>query len=446
MKDRTAIRIGLALLVFVALGYNSIVWAASETRTSANQYIAEANQPVDERTQVVPPRQNATVVTTRGIQGVRGTNSLYVFGADGRLLYHENRTRYADVDPHPRGAQTLMVAADDPAPTGTTQRIRLVNYSTGTTTDALTVRTPSDRDSNWHDVDRVGPHRYAIAGIYGDRAYTINTSTRVTTWSWRMQYAYNVSSGGPYPDDWAHLNDIEQLPDGRYMLSPRNHDQVLFVDPETGLQANWTLGCDDCFNTLFEQHNPDYIPASRGGPAVLIADSENNRIVEYQRVNDSWEQSWVWQDSRMNWPRDADRLPNGHTLITDTHENRVFEVDRGGEIVWSIAIPNGYEAERLGTGDESAGGPSAVRANLTSVGGDTTANASSYELANEGERGMWTQKLKHGILFTMPPWVGVWNLLFGIIGALAVVARVAAALYWRGVRVRSPVTRLGGWR
>ena len=72
------------------------------------------------------------------------------------------------------------------------------------------------------------------------------------------------------------------------MISPRNHDQVLFLDPETGLQENWTLGADDDYSVMYEQHNPDYIPESHGGPAVLIADSHNNRIGEYQRQDAGW--------------------------------------------------------------------------------------------------------------------------------------------------------------
>jgi hypothetical protein len=54
----------------------------------------------------------------------------------------------------------------------------------------------------------------------------------------------------------------------------------------------------------------------------------------------------------LDWPRDADRLPNGNTLITDSRNHRVLEVDPAGREVWSftgLALP--YEADRLSNGN-----------------------------------------------------------------------------------------------
>jgi len=64
----------------------------------------------------------------------------------------------------------------------------------------------------------------------------------------------------------------------------------------------WTLGSEDDYDTIYEQHNPDFIPAERGGPAVVVADSENGRVLEYQREDGDWEQSWTWEDRRLQWP------------------------------------------------------------------------------------------------------------------------------------------------
>jgi hypothetical protein len=164
--------------------------------------------------------------------------------------------------------------------------------------------------------------------------------------------------------DWTHINDVEVLPDGRVMVSVRNMDQVVFLAPDTGqdgtwgAQETWSLGTDDRHSVLFEQHNPDYIPASRGGPAVLVADSENGRVVEYERSNETWNRTWGWTDARLQWPRDADRLPSGNTLVVDSHGDRVLEVRPDGRITWSVTVGMPYDAERLGTGDESAGGES----------------------------------------------------------------------------------------
>ncbi|MFB6187541.1 MAG: arylsulfotransferase (asst), partial [Halobacteriaceae archaeon] len=82
----------------------------------------------------------------------------------------------------------------------------------------------------------------------------------------------------------------------------------------SSINTNKTLGTNNNHSIIYEQHNPDYIPEKDGGPAVVVADSENNRVAEYQYLDGEWNRSWVWRDSQLRWPRDADRLPNGHTL------------------------------------------------------------------------------------------------------------------------------------
>src|SRR5699024_11539652 len=84
---------------------------------------------------------------------------------------------------------------------------------------------------------------------------------------------------------------------------------------------------------------------------ILVADSENERVVEYERVggpagNGTWKRTWTL--TGFDWPRDADRLPNGNTLITDTLNQRVVEVTPTGEGVWEYTAPWApYDAERL---------------------------------------------------------------------------------------------------
>lgn len=142
------------------------------------------------------------------------------------------------------------------------------------------------------------------------------------------------------------------------MLSMRNMDEVVFVEPGEGVDESWTLGDDGDHSILYEQHNPDYLPRERGGPAIVMSDSENNRVQEFRREDGAWTRTWQWRDARLQWPRDADRLPNGHTLIVDSHGDRVLELDRKGAIVWNVTFGMPYDAERLGTGSESTGRPS----------------------------------------------------------------------------------------
>ena len=56
--------------------------------------------------------------------------------------------------------------------------------------------------------------------------------------------------------------------------------------------------------------------------------------------------------SGLNYPNEAYRLANGHTLITDRDNNRVIEVDSGCNIVWSYTNLQGrHNGNRLANGN-----------------------------------------------------------------------------------------------
>ena len=219
--------------------------------------------------------------------------------------------------------------------------------------------------------------------------------------------------------------------DGRALYHNDTYGNYFDVDPERGLQSNRTLGAEDAYGILYEQHNADYIPADRGGPAVLVADSENNRVVEYQRTDGGWTQSWTWRDDKLRWPRDADRLPGGHTLVTDSQGDRVLEVDENGDVVWQLRVPTPYGAERLGTGDESATGRSR-QANSTDGPADSPGETTGLA---------WlvafvTGPLLNGLLYVAPAWMTIGDLLVALVlGTVGLVWALAEA-YWRGVHRR----------
>jgi hypothetical protein len=63
---------------------------------------------------------------------------------------------------------------------------------------------------------------------------------------------------------------------------------------------------------------------------TLIADTLNNRVIEVDTDGNI-----VWSLSAgLNYPRQAERLKNGNTLIADTKNNRAVEVNRRGDTVW----------------------------------------------------------------------------------------------------------------
>ncbi|WP_132059141.1 arylsulfotransferase family protein [Halorussus amylolyticus] len=328
--------------------------------------------------------ENATVVaTSERTAGGDRANFVAAYAENGSELYrNDSHLVYNDVDPVPGERATVeYVAAERLGPEECNAEtacwknmFERVNMSTGEVTRIYTYLTSTDR-GQLHDMDRIGPDRLLVGDIARDRVFAVNTTTGLVTWEWQAQTDFEFDSGGPFPRDWTHLNDVEMLDDGRVMASLRNQDQVVFIDPERGLDEEWTLGSDGDHDTLYEQHNPDYIPEERGGPAVVLADSENDRVVEFHREGSAgetgedaeWNRAWTWSDDALDWPRDADRLPNGNTLVTDTDGGRVLEVAPNGSVVWSVEVEGGYDSERLGTGDESANG-SAVESNSGAMG------------------------------------------------------------------------------
>ena len=475
MADLDGTRAVLALLAVVFAGTLLTGFVATQVGGDRVHGNASVERAFETGTQdpVVAPRPGMTVVATDSTafvtdegSGPRQRAELTAFAPDGSVYYYNtSHTRYWDVDPVPGTNATVeYVYADhlDPeacnAETVCTENgVERVNLTTGNVTHLYSRITPGKHSTRWHDVDRIGDHRLLVADIYADRAYVVNTTTQLVEWEWDAQSTFNTSSGGPFPDDWTHINDVEAVEIGgreTVMVSVRNHDQVVFIDLQRGLRENWTLGAADDHDVLFEQHNPDFIPRERGGPAVLVADSENGRVVEYQRVNggeasnasrassDSsdgrWERSWTWRDERLQWPRDADRLPNGNTLVTDSNGDRVLEVDRNGSVVWSADIGFPYEAERLGTGDESAGGESAARLDLRNR--EPTFESAGGRAIN-AVLGLLPKPVVNGIYYLLPGWVGLPELV-AVVGLLVVLPLLVRHEWHRSdlsVDLRSPI-------
>lgn len=394
-----------------------------------------------------------TIVTTQGsIPSVELPSSaisepngaIYAIGPSGNMIYkNDTYHAYFDVDPVSNANASVTYVAHEYVPKkdcGTKfpcyiRHVQTVNVTTGDVRSVYSSKVSGPANGNagrWHDVDRYDEDKILVADIEEDSVAILNTTSGVIEWEWRAENAFPVTSGGEYTQDWTHINDVELLPDGRIMADLRNQDAVVFLTPGTGLQQNWTLGSDDNHEILFAQHNPDYIPEANGGPSVVIPDSRNDRIVEYQRINGTWEQSWIWQDTQMNWPRDADRLPNGHTLVTDSGSNRVFEINEGGEIIWSITADNPYEAERLETGDESRGGESAAQLNLESRTIDPEVRVGFGSMI----KSLVPEPIVNAIIFVKPIWMGLSHIGFSIAILGVLLIWPPLELYWSKYRFR----------
>jgi len=339
------------------------------------------------------PADGITVVSVQGMRfgddGGKRQAQLVALGPEGEIEWVHRRddvTWSYDVDPRPDG--TLFVTATgnfDDDDRGETVFYKL-NASSGEIVWEETVDLLDTHDADLLDDERIlVANMRANEGVDGnqDRLLVYNRTTDEITWEWQFRDHFEDRSvGGNFTEDWSHVNDVDAVNDTHYLASPRNFDMVVMVNRTSG-DVEWTLGEPNSGEKILKQHNPVYMESENGTPTVLVADSENDRIVEYERQEGNWTRTWrVGNRSSMDWPRDADRLPDGNTLVGDSANDRVIEVTPDGEVVWEVYTPwLVYDVERVQYGDE-AGGPTIADQNATgavALHGDERRNKSQIE-------------------------------------------------------------------
>jgi hypothetical protein len=237
-------------------------------------------------------------------------------------------------------------------------------------------------NSEVHDVEQLGGGEYLFSDMENERLAVVKNDE--TVWQWNASSYYEAPED-PTTTDWLHINDVDVLSAGVYMVSVRNANQILIVERGEGvietINADRGGPDDSCTKrgqladqdgdgdvqcgspeVLDHQHNPQWLggePGGTGEAAVLVADSDNDRVAELHRIDGEWEVAWTLERAGgidLRWPRDADRLENGNTLVTDTLNKRIFEITRNGTVVWSVRterIP--YEADRVPYGEPARG-------------------------------------------------------------------------------------------
>ncbi|MFC4245631.1 arylsulfotransferase family protein [Natribaculum luteum] len=276
-------------------------------------------------------------------------------------------------------------------------------------------------NSQVHDVDRLPSGEILVADMEYESLFTVAPNDTIT-WQWNASERYGEPTD-PTTTDWLHLNDVDPLGAGRFLVSVRNANELLIVERGEGVVEvieGVKEGRED--RVLFvRQHNPQYL----GTDTLLVADSEHDRAVEIHRENGEWTLAWTVGSAgglSFDWPRDADRLDNGNTLIADSRRNRVVEVAENGSTVWSVQVPGlVYEADRL---------PESER-----VGAQRYGNGSSGETESPGSNrdrlpvfGSVHAGLTHVV--HVPYWFRPWHV--AVIAAAIPTAVIGLALVWTG--------------
>lgn len=236
--------------------------------------------------------------------------------------------------------------------------VRIINTTTGDIEWRYEWRTYQQFSTEVHDADYLPETgEVVIADMELERIFTVDTATREVTWQWNASSVYQEPDKGAKHTDWLHINDVDRVGDGVFMVSVRNADQILFVERDCTCVVEVINPASK--NTLInKQHNPQYL----GDGVVLVSDSENDRVVQLERQGpNDWRPTWALYEvdgQHLDWPRDADRLPNGNILITDTGNRRIVEVSPDGELKRSIRIRGDrhvYEADLNGSEYPSGG-------------------------------------------------------------------------------------------
>ena len=143
--------------------------------------------------------------------------------------------------------------------------------------------------------------------------------------------------------EWTHANGIHELPDDHVLVSFRNTSTVINVDRKSG-KIVWRMGAPP----LAGQHAPT--PLANGnilifdnGPHRLDESLNFSRVIEIQPATKKI--VWKYQEPVVTGffsPRisNAQRLPNGNTLINEGVFGRFFEVTTEGEVVWEYVNPH----------------------------------------------------------------------------------------------------------
>lgn len=205
-----------------------------------------------------------------------------------------------------------------------------------------------------HDADRL-PNGNTLV-VFGNedkisdpQVKEVNSKGEVV-WTWHAKDHFNKA---PYKDiydeGWTHTNAVLRLPNGNTLISPRNFNFLVEVDPKGAVVRTVGEGF------LEKQHDPEVLP---NGNILLANHRKPHRAIEIHP--ETGEVLWRYTMSeRSTWPvRDANRLPNGNTLITGT--TKIVEVTPEGEVVWQLILKGitfereraaglgFYKAERIG--------------------------------------------------------------------------------------------------
>ena len=193
-----------------------------------------------------------------------------------------------------------------------------------------------------HDADRL-PNGNTIFVFGNDDQKSDAQVTEVNpegeiVWTW---YARDHFDKSPYKDiydeGWTHTNAVTRMSNGNTLISPRNFSFVVEVDPQGSVIR--TIG----EGILGSVHDPEILPngnllatTTRAGETGLGEPCVRAVEIDLETGKIVWQSPISIFGGEAFPVRDANRLPNGNTLITGS--TKIVEVTTEGEIVWQLTL------------------------------------------------------------------------------------------------------------
>ena len=152
-------------------------------------------------------------------------------------------------------------------------------------------------------------------------------------------WKYEVSAKPGYTGKYT-LHAFERLANGRTMIAESGNQRIIEVDKDGKIVHEIPLTVDKPSAT-----SDTRMVRSVPGGGYLVAHEADGKIREYDRAGKVvWEYALQLNNKPASpgatghgtMPFGVLRLKNGNTLIGGGNNNRVFEVNRAGEIVWSV--------------------------------------------------------------------------------------------------------------
>jgi hypothetical protein len=189
-------------------------------------------------------------------------------------------------------------------------------------------------------------------------------------WEWHLldhldpvaHHSQDACSPGYGVIDWSHCNTVKVYENYRFqgrfypavvLLLSRELDTFWMIDYGTG-DILWSCGQHGDFGRREPPEEPLFntaheIDMLENGNFILFDNGEDrreqvSRALEFavDPARGRARQVWSWTETEgvmfSLWGGDADRLPNGNTLISDVQNARVIEVNPAGEKVWQLQI------------------------------------------------------------------------------------------------------------